>query len=100
MLFSKKLNFSWHKQSSELSSEVVFRKHMGHLSQTEEKFKLLVAVRPLKPKNTSKREKTYTEIGGDSLSSHVGGFFWVTHHLHGVHLNKNIHNEHRHAEHA
>lgn len=41
-----------------------------------------------------KRENTYTEIGGYSLSPHVGGFFRVTHHLHGVHLNTKIHNEH------
>lgn len=41
-----------------------------------------------------KRVNTYTEIGGYSLSPHVGGLFRVTHHLHGVHLNTNIHNEH------
>ncbi len=44
--------------------------------------------------NQYKRQNTYTEIGGYSLSPHVGGFFWVTHHLHGVHLNTNSHNEH------
>lgn len=41
-----------------------------------------------------KGENTYTEIGGHSLSPHVGGFIWVTHHLHGVHLNTNIDSEH------
>lgn len=41
-----------------------------------------------------KRENTYTEIGGYSLSPHVGGFFRVTHHLHGVHLNTKTHSEH------
>lgn len=33
-------------------------------------------------------ENTYTEIGGNGLSPHVGGFLWVTHHFHGVHLDR------------
>lgn len=40
------------------------------------------------------RHNTYTEIGGHSLSPHAGGFSWVTHHLHGVHLNTNNLDEH------
>lgn len=40
-----------------------------------------------------KKESTYTEIGCHSLSPHVGGFLWVTHHLQGVHLNTSIHSE-------
>lgn len=39
-------------------------------------------------------KNTYTEIGGNSLSPHVGGFLWVTHHFHGVHLDRKIQSEH------
>lgn len=37
---------------------------------------------------------TYTEIGGHRLSPHLGGFFWVADHLHGVHLNTNSRDKH------
>lgn len=53
--------------------------------------KLLVVVGRL---SSIKDKKTYTEIGGHGLSPHVGGVFWVTHHLHGVHLHTNLQNEH------
>lgn len=36
-------------------------------------------------------ENTYTKVRCHSLPPHVGGFFWVTHHLQSVHLNTDIH---------
>lgn len=45
-----------------------------------------------------KNENTYTKMGRHSLSPHIGGFVWVTHHLHGVHLSTNIHGKQVKAE--